>query len=52
MGDGELGVEKGSVMCFRSRNGIPGINILDGVTGIVVLLSPVLSLRSRTKFKH
>ena len=33
MGDGELGVDKGSVMCFRSLNGIPGINILAGLGG-------------------
>ena len=29
VGDGELRVDEGSVMHFRSLNGIPGINIRD-----------------------
>ena len=50
VGDGELRVDGGSVMCFRSLNGIPGTNFRDGCFRHWVNAShnPV-SLRTGTK---
>ena len=52
VGDGELRVDGGSVMCFRSLNGILGINIHDGGFRHWVAMKPAISSRTRTKFKH
>ena len=53
MGDGELRVDGGSVMHFRSLNGIPGINIHDRRFWNWVAVKPSLtSSRNRTKFQH
>ena len=53
VGDGELRVDGGSAMRFRSLNGILGINIRDGVFSHWIAVKPSLaSSRTRTKFKH
>ena len=49
VGDGELKADGGSVMCFRSLNGIPGINIRDWSFRHWVAVNPSPASRTRTE---